>query len=99
MKCDNDLRPDMYGNIVISGGGSMMKGFYERIEKDVRGRLEGVSGNDIKMHADSFRQHAAWIGGSMLASLSTFGQFMVIKKEEWENDPNMRPSLIHKYSF
>lgn len=99
MKCDNDLRPDMYGNIVLSGGASMMKGFYERIEKDVRGRLEGVSGNDIKMYADSFRQHAAWIGGSMLASLSTFGQFMVIKKEEWENDPNMRPSLIHKYSF
>lgn len=99
MKCDNDLKPDMYGNVVLSGGSSMMKGFHERVERDIRNRLEGVSNNDIKVHADSFRQHAAWIGGSMLASLSTFGQSMTIKKEEWENDPNMKPSLIHKYSF
>ena len=100
LKCDPDLRPDMYGNIVISGGSTMMKGFHERMEKDIKSRLElHVPVSDIKVHADSFRQHAAWIGGSMLASLSTFGQFMVIRKDDWENDSSMRPSLIHKYSF
>jgi actin, other eukaryote len=100
LKCDVDLRPDMYENIVLSGGSSMAKGFYERIEKDIKARLElHAPSNDIKIHADSFRQHAAWIGGSMLASLSTFGQFMVIKKEEWENDTYKKPLLIHKYSF
>lgn len=100
LKCDNDLRPDMYGNIVLSGGSSMMKGFLERMEKDLKNRLDfHANAIDIKVHADSFRQHAAWIGGSMLASLSTFGQHMVIKKEDWDSDPNTKPFLIHKYSF
>ena len=100
LKCDNDLRPDMYGNIVLSGGSTMMKGFQERIESDVKSRLElHVPAGEVRVHADSFRQHAAWIGGSMLASLSTFGQHMVIKKEDWDNDPNSKSFLIHKYSF
>ena len=100
LKCDNNLKPDMYGNIVLSGGTTMMKGFHERMENDMKSRLEiHVPAGEVRVHADSFRQHAAWIGGSMLASLSTFGQHMVIKKEDWENDPNSKAFLIHKYSF
>jgi actin-related protein len=99
-KCDLDLRPDMLGNIVLSGGTTMMKGFYERFDRDVKSKLEPLAGeNEIRVHADSFRQHAAWIGGSMLASLSTFGNFMVIKKDEWGEDNNIKLSMIHKYSF
>ena len=100
LKCDNELKPEMYGNIVLSGGSTMIKGFQERMERDLKARIDMQNpAPEIKLHADSFRQHAAWIGGSMLASLSTFGQYMVMKKEDWENDPNMKPFLIHKYSF
>lgn len=100
LKCDLDLRPDMLGNIVLSGGTSMMKGFYERFDREIKGKLDHLATeHEIKVHADSFRQHAAWIGGSMLASLSTFGNFMVIKKDEWGEDNNVKQSLIHKYSF
>jgi len=99
-KCDIDLRADMYSNISLSGGTSMMRGFHERMEKEIRTIMSGtVMGNEIKVVSDSFRQHAAWIGGSMLASLSTFGQFMVMSKAEWEAEGTIRQSLVHKFTF
>jgi actin-related protein len=32
MKCDFDIRKDLYGNIVLSGGTTMFPGFAERIQ-------------------------------------------------------------------
>jgi len=39
---------------------------------------------DINIFADLYRKNAAWIGGSMLASFSTFRD-MTITKEEYES--------------
>ena len=33
MKCDVDIRKDLYNNIVLSGGSTMFKGIDERIQK------------------------------------------------------------------
>lgn len=51
---------------------------------------------DINVYADLHRKYAAWIGGSMIASFSTFSD-MTIKREEYENtvEPE-RPNLILK---
>lgn len=63
----------MYSNIVLSGGSSMLRGLHNRIEKEVRETLPNdIPKQDIRIISDSFRQYGAWIGGSMLASLSTF---------------------------
>merc|ERR1719223_2002481 len=35
MKCDVDIRKDLYGNIVLSGGTTMFEGIAERMEKEV----------------------------------------------------------------
>ena len=35
MKCDVDIRKDLYGNIVLSGGTSMYPGIAERLEKEM----------------------------------------------------------------
>eukprot|EP00808_Paulinella_micropora_P007923 g69000.t1 len=35
MKCDVDIRKDLYGNIVMSGGTTMFEGIAERMEKEV----------------------------------------------------------------
>ena len=51
---------------------------------------------DINVYADLHRKYSAWIGGSMLASFSTFTD-MTIKREEYENTAeNERDSLILK---
>ncbi len=38
MKCDVDIRKDLYGNVVLSGGTTMFVGIGERATEDVVGR-------------------------------------------------------------
>merc|ERR1719228_1108434 len=35
MKCDVDIRKDLYGNIVLSGGTTMFTGIAERMQKEI----------------------------------------------------------------
>ena len=35
MKCDMDIRKDLYSNIVISGGTTMYEGLPERMQKEI----------------------------------------------------------------
>jgi actin-related protein len=51
----------------------MMKGYVERFNNDIRVKAESDAKNaDICVHAALNRRNASWIGGSMLASMSTF---------------------------
>merc|ERR1712079_470835 len=36
MKCDVDIRKDLYGNVVMSGGTTMYQGIPERVQKEVK---------------------------------------------------------------
>lgn len=69
--CDIDLKICLYNNIVLAGGTSMMKGFPERFDHEIRTLAESKNA-DISVHANLNRRNSAWIGGSMLASMSTF---------------------------
>lgn len=35
MKCDVDIRKDLYANVVISGGTTMYEGLPERMQKEI----------------------------------------------------------------
>ena len=35
MKCDLDIRKDLYGNIVMSGGTTMYSGISDRMQKEI----------------------------------------------------------------
>ena len=37
-KCDPDLRINLYNNIVLAGGTTLMKGFVDRFESEIRSR-------------------------------------------------------------
>jgi actin len=93
MKCDIDVRKDLYANIVLSGGTTMFNGLPERIEKEIT-RLAPAT-MKIKVVAPPERKYAVWIGGSILASLATFPQ-MVITHEEY-NDAG--PGIVHRKCF
>lgn len=45
MKCDGDIRKDLYSNIVLSGGTTMFPGLYERLNKEV----QAVAGTGMKV--------------------------------------------------
>ena len=72
MKCDVDIRKDLYGNIVLSGGSTMFPGIADRMSKEITALAP--SSVKIKVVAPPERKYSVWIGGSILASLSTFQQ-------------------------
>jgi actin-related protein len=80
MNCDVDIRKMFYGNILLSGGSTMFEGFAERLNKEMINLLPPTA--KVKIISPQERKYSAWIGGSILASLSTF-QGLWISKEEY----------------
>jgi len=72
MKSDVEIRKELYANILLSGGNTLFSGLAERLVVEMTG-LAGVSAK-VKVTAPAERQTSVWIGGSILASLSTFQQ-------------------------
>ena len=72
MKCDVDIRKDPFGNTVLSGGSAMFPGIADRMSKEISALAP--SSMKIKVVAPPERKYSVWIGGSILASLSTFQQ-------------------------
>jgi hypothetical protein len=64
------LRKSLFGNIVLSGGSTLTKGFGNRLLHEVQ-RL-AVKDMRIKILAPPERIYTTWTGGSILAGLSTF---------------------------
>jgi len=84
MKCDVDIRIDLYGNVVLSGGTTMFPGFADRMQKELSALAPSTM--KIKIIA-SETKYSAWIGGSILASLPTFLQMWISKEEYDESGP------------
>jgi actin len=78
--CDKTLQADLHANVVLAGGSSLFPGLAARLSNEL---LELSPLAKITVVQDSQRKAAAWIGGSMLASLDTFPQIMV-SRAEWE---------------
>ncbi len=110
MKCDIDIRKDLYANTVLSGGKidnqhlcyliilfsigtSMYPGIADRMQKEITALAPSTM--KIKIIAPPERKYSVWIGGSILASLSTFQQ-MWISKQEYDE---AGPSIVHRKCF
>ena len=93
MKCDVDIRKDLYSNIVLSGGTTMFPGVADRMSKEITALAP--SSMKIKVVAPPERKYSVWIGGSILASLSTFQQMWIAKSEYDESGP----SIVHRKCF
>jgi actin beta/gamma 1 len=89
MKCDQDIRKDMYDNIILVGGNTLFPGLKDRLRLEVQ-HLAPV-GTRPKVIDPPERQYSVWVGGSILASLSTF-QRMWISKAEYDEHGT---SIIH----
>ncbi|KAK9820151.1 hypothetical protein WJX72_006700 [[Myrmecia] bisecta] len=93
MKCDVDIRKDLYNNVVLSGGTTMFPGIADRMNKEITARAP--SSMKVKVVAPPERKYSVWIGGSILASLSTFQQMWIAKSEYDESGP----SIVHRKCF
>ncbi|KAH7442205.1 hypothetical protein KP509_03G076700 [Ceratopteris richardii] len=93
MRCDVDIRKDLYSNIVLSGGSTMFPGIAERMNREITALAPASM--KVKVVAPPERKYSVWIGGSILASLSTFQQ-MWISKDEYDETG---PSIVHRKCF
>ena len=93
MKCDVDIRKDLYANTVMSGGTTMYPGIADRMQKEITALAPPTM--KIKIVAPPERKYSVWIGGSILASLATFQQMWISKNEYDESGP----SIVHRKCF
>jgi len=93
MKCDVDIRKDLYSNTVLSGGTTMYPGIADRMQKELSAQAPPTM--KIRIVAPPERKYSVWIGGSILASLSTFQQMWISQQEYNESGP----SIVHRKCF
>jgi actin-related protein len=93
MRCDVDIRRELYSNVVLSGGTTMFPGIGERMTKELQALAPSTM--KIKVVAPPERKYSVWMGGSILSSLSTF-QSMWISKSEYDESG---PSIVHRKCF
>lgn len=70
MKCDNDIRRDMFQNVILSGGSTLFEGIGERLWNEMFALVP--TNHKVKIFAPPERMYSSWLGSSILASLSTF---------------------------
>ncbi|KAF8760191.1 actin family [Rhizoctonia solani] len=92
-KCDLDIRRDLYGNVVLSGGTTMYPGIADRMQKELTSL--SPSSMKVKIVAPPERKYSVWIGGSILASLSTFQNLWCSKQEYDESGPG----IVHRRTY
>ncbi|XP_060200656.1 actin-66-like [Lycium barbarum] len=87
MRCDVDTRKDLFANIVLTGGSTMF-----RMSKEITALAP--SSTKIEVIAPPERKYNTWIGGSILASLSTFKNMV-----KWIRPPLLFVKLNSNGSF
>lgn len=75
-RTDLDLRKALYLNIVLSGGSTLCKNFPDRLMREIK-KL-AVEDMKIRISAPAERKYTTWIGGGILAGLSTFRKVSTI---------------------
>lgn len=79
MKCDSNIHNELYSNIILSGGNSMLNGLDKRIYKEI----SKLVNENVKIIAPPERKYGAWSGGSILAASDSFKK-MVITSDEYK---------------
>lgn len=85
--CSIDEQVRMFENIVLAGGNSQLKFLPERLK--IMLKKLTLSTTKTKIYARPERKFSTWIGGSILASISTFNQVWTSKFEYEEHGPNI----------
>jgi len=91
-KCSEDEQSLLFSNIILSGGSSLYSGMAERLQSEIT----DLASPNIKAKVLDIpdRKYSVWLGASLLASLSAFGQMSIVRKEYDEYGP----SIIHRKS-
>ncbi|MFX1251898.1 MAG: actin, cytoplasmic 2 [Promethearchaeota archaeon] len=90
--CDIDMRQELYSNIILVGGSSLIPGLKERLHLELQRHIP--AGYELRVVTPPERQYIAWIGGSILGSLNNFVRLMVQRREYQEQGPSVIRRII-----
>ena len=65
VKCDADIKKDLFKNIVLAGGSTMFDGMKERMKKEIQALAPSTMGPEVEAPAD--RKYSCWLGGAILS--------------------------------
>jgi actin-related protein 4 len=82
---DADQRPLLLANIVVTGGSTLLYKFGDRLNYEINSIYPSTRNKLIAPGSVPERKYAAWIGGSILASLGSFHQLWISRKEYEEH--------------
>lgn len=80
-----DMRRQMWRSIFLSGGVTMLKGFPERLQKELSKLVP--SAVVVQVHAAPNRYHSSFIGASVLALMTAFEDGCITSSEWQQNGP------------
>ncbi|KAF2176359.1 Actin/actin-like protein [Zopfia rhizophila CBS 207.26] len=86
---DADQRPLLLSNIVVTGGSTLLYKFNDRLNYEINALYPSTRNKLIAPGPVVERKYAAWIGGSILASLGSFHQLWISRKEYEEHGANI----------
>lgn len=105
-RAEPDLRPALYGSIVLSGGTTMYPGLPSRLEADLKARylrdvLKGDTarvGGKVKIHIEdpANRKHSVFLGASVLGDIMAHRDEFWISKAQYEEEGAAR--LVERFS-
>ena len=78
---DTDIKAHLLSNVVVTGGSSLIQGFNDRLAHELSIVYPSTR---VRIHSPgniAERKFGSWIGGSILASLGTFHQMWISRKE------------------
>lgn len=79
VKCNEDIRNEMYVNIVLFGGFIMFKGIVERMQKEIIGFVGVLFIRKVKIIVFFEFKYFVWIGGLILVLLLDFQLMWIFK--------------------
>ncbi|XP_068199253.1 uncharacterized protein [Antennarius striatus] len=88
LSSDIDLRRSFLGNIVLSGGNTLLAGLPERLQTEIRG-LVPTLGDSVRVTSPEDRDFSVWRGGAALASQPTFSSAWISQEEYEEYGPQI----------
>lgn len=95
MKCETDLRKELYSNMILAGGNTLLNDFHERIHQEMECLAPSSLLPKLKVIAQNERKYTAWIGGALFAGLQIFQTNWVTHSEYQDAGPQ----IIHRKCF
>ncbi|XP_051954949.1 uncharacterized protein LOC127624250 [Xyrauchen texanus] len=95
LQSDIDLRRSLVGNIVLSGGNTLLSGLPERLQKEMRNMVPANLTECVRVTSPSDRDFSVWCGGAVMANLPAFSSTW-ISTEEYEE---FGPQIVFRKCF